>query len=256
MGKINDTILHKAFCLWYMRRGKGSNLSTINRHFRNTVVTPDDIDNKDNDTIYTYENSIKYVAMIRSVEEFWEVYDYLIRPGNLPNTTDYHFFREGIKPTWEDRNNSSGGKWILRLRKGLASRYWEEVIFALIGCQFTGIPDGEVCGAVVSIRYAEDIISIWNRTANDTDITERICDTIKRVLQLPHHVNMEYKPHGVSLQDKSSLRNAHLCKPKNYLEKDLKSTLVTSFLRSSDSRGDRDEMRVTKVKKESQRSWR
>ena len=27
----------------------------------------------------------------------------------------------------------------------------------------------EVCGAVISIRFTEDIISIWNRNANDRD---------------------------------------------------------------------------------------
>merc|ERR1740139_429757 len=128
-----------------------------------------------------YENSIKRIATVKTVEEFWSTYDYLTRPNELPTTTDYHFFREGIKPTWEDPHNSRGGKWIVRLRKGLASRYWEEVVLALIGSQFTGIPDGEVCGAVVSIRYSEDIVSVWNKTANDREITDRLRDGIKRV---------------------------------------------------------------------------
>lgn len=29
----------------------------------------------------------------------------------------------GIKPIWEDPANKRGGKWIVRLRKGLASRF-------------------------------------------------------------------------------------------------------------------------------------
>jgi translation initiation factor 4E len=32
-------------------------------------------------------------------------------------------------------SNAKGGKWIIRLPKGLASRYWEEIILALIGGQ-------------------------------------------------------------------------------------------------------------------------
>ena len=100
------------------------------------------------ETVNTYETSIKTISTISTVEEFWETYNFLVRPNDLPTTTDYHFFREGIKPTWEDSNNAKGGKWIVRLRKGLASRYWEESILALIGGQFPGVQDGEICGVV------------------------------------------------------------------------------------------------------------
>lgn len=34
---------------------------------------------------------------------------------------------------WEDPANANGGKWILRLRKGLASRMWEKLVIAIIG---------------------------------------------------------------------------------------------------------------------------
>jgi translation initiation factor 4E len=43
-----------------------------------------------------------------------------------------------IRPVWEDPHNSSGGKWILRLKKGLADRYWEEIVLALVGETFFG----------------------------------------------------------------------------------------------------------------------
>jgi translation initiation factor 4E len=162
-----------------------------------------------------YENSIKPMCTVQTVEEFWSVYNYLRRPNDLPTTTDYHFFRDGVKPTWEDQANARGGKWIIRLPKGLASRYWEEVILALIGGQFPGIADGEICGMVVSIRYSEDILGIWNKTSTDREVVDRLRDAIKRVLQLPSHANMEYKPHQTSIQDKSSFRNTQVWKPKS-----------------------------------------
>jgi translation initiation factor 4E len=167
-----------------MRRGKNSNKEPV------TAKAEGEETQGASGAVNPYENSIKIIATIHSVEQFWRVYDYLMRPNDLPTTTDYHFFREGIKPTWEDSSNAKGGKWIVRLKKGLASRYWEEVILALIGGQFTGIPDGEVCGAVISIRFSEDIVSIWNRTATDRDVTDRLRDAIKRILQLPSHVHM------------------------------------------------------------------
>lgn len=207
---VTETPLQAPFCFWYMRRGKGSNSKKE--------------EDKDKDSTQPstpanpYENSIKQIAKVSTVEEFWHVYNHLQRPNDLPNTTDYHFFRHGIKPTWEDPSNAKGGKWIVRLRKGLSSRYWEEVVLALIGCQFTGVPHDEVCGAVVSIRYSEDIVSVWNKTANDREVTERLRDCIKKILQLPSFVHMEYKPHENSLQDKSSFRNTQVWKPKSLSE--------------------------------------
>lgn len=44
-----------------------------------------------------------------------------------------------------------GGKWIIRLRKGLASRCWENLILAMLGEQF--MVGEEICGAVVSVRF-------------------------------------------------------------------------------------------------------
>lgn len=91
----------------------------------------------------------------------------------------------------KDEANSNGGKWIVRLRKGLASRCWENLILAILGEQF--MVNDEICGAVVSVRYQEDIISVWNRTASDQTTTTRIRDTLKRVLNLPPNTILEYK---------------------------------------------------------------
>lgn len=245
------TELQEPFTFWYMRRGKGVIKQTEEEKESNANTTPAENALNEKNPANPYESSIREVSTVHSVEEFWSVYDFLVRPNDLPTTTDYHFFRKGIKPTWEDSANARGGKWIVRLKKGLASRYWEEVILALIGCQFTGIPANEVCGAVVSIRYSEDIVSIWNRT-NDREITERLRDGIKRILQLPSFVHMEYKPHETSLQDKSSFRNTQVWKPKNR-DRD-RGGGDEGNTRRSGAWADRDEMRGKKGS--SERSWR
>lgn len=100
----------------------------------------------------------------------------------------------------KDEANSKGGKWIVRLRKGLASRCWENLILAILGEQF--MVNDEICGAVVSVRYAEDIISVWNRTAYDQLTTLRIRDTLKRVLNLPPNTIIEYKVRTFSNQNR------------------------------------------------------
>ncbi|XP_044132894.1 eukaryotic translation initiation factor 4E type 2-like [Bufo gargarizans] len=157
---------------------------------------------------HNYEQNIRQFGTVATVEQFWRVYSHLVRPGDLSGYSDFHLFKEGIKPMWEDDANRNGGKWIIRLRKGLASRFWENIILAMLGEQF--MVGEEICGVVVSIRFQEDILSIWNKTANDQISTIRIRDTLRRVLNLPPNTIMEYKTHNDSLKDNSSFRNTKL----------------------------------------------
>jgi len=133
----------------------------------------------------------------------------MTRPHDLVGHADIHLFKEGIRPLWEDDANKNGGKWIVRLKKGLANRCWENLILAILGEQF--MVGEEICGAVVSCRYQEDLISIWNKTCSNQAVTSRIKDTLKRILNLPPSTILEYKSHNDSLKDNSSFRNTLYC---------------------------------------------
>jgi translation initiation factor 4E len=152
---------------------------------------------KQQQTKEDYESSIKQLASFQTVEHFWRIYNHIQRAGSLPAGTDIHLFREGIKPAWEDSNNIRGGHWLMRLKKGLAARYWEELILAIIGEQFDA--GNEICGAVVSVRYSEDIIYLWNRTADKREMCDKIRDVIRRILRLPSYIQLEYRRHQESL---------------------------------------------------------
>uniref|UniRef100_A0A8C0NH05 Eukaryotic translation initiation factor 4E type 2 n=1 Tax=Canis lupus familiaris TaxID=9615 RepID=A0A8C0NH05_CANLF len=145
----------------------------------------------------SYEQNIKQIGTFASVEQFWRFYSHMVCPGDLTGHSDFHLFKEGIKPMWEDDANKNGGKWIIQLQKGLASHCWENLILAMLGKQFIV---GEICGAVVSVRFQEDIISIWNKTASDLATTAHIRDTLRRVLKLPPNTIMEHKTHTNSIK--------------------------------------------------------
>ncbi|EEB87202.1 hypothetical protein MPER_15547, partial [Moniliophthora perniciosa FA553] len=112
-------------------------------------------------------------------------------------TTDYLLFHSGIRrPVWEDPLNITGGKWIIRLKKGVADRIWEDLVLAILGDQFDECrqaPDNaaevanswedssdsdtewpEICGCTISVRQSEDIVSLWNRVEVDIKVRERI----------------------------------------------------------------------------------
>jgi translation initiation factor 4E len=87
----------------------------------------------------------------------------------------------------------------------LASSLWEEIVLAIIGEQFD--VGNEICGAVCSMRVSDDIISIWNRTADNQEATDKIRDQMRRILKLPSFITIEYKKHNDSMVDKSSYKN-------------------------------------------------
>jgi len=128
------------------------------------------------------------------------------RARDLPINTDCHVFRSGVKPVWEDPANAHGGKWMVRLRKGLATRLWEHLLLALLASDQFGLGD-EICGAVLSIRSHEDILSIWNRSAGDEQAKGKIREVMRRALMVPGTTVFEYKAHDQSMKDNSSFRN-------------------------------------------------
>uniref|UniRef100_A0A8R1DT37 eIF-4F 25 kDa subunit n=1 Tax=Caenorhabditis japonica TaxID=281687 RepID=A0A8R1DT37_CAEJA len=159
-----------------------------------------------------YANYVQPVGIMKSVEQFWKIMIHFKRPTDMCDKADIHFFKTGIKPVWEDPANCKGGKWIIRLKKGLSTRIWENLLMALIGEQF--LIGDELCGAVCSIRNQEDIISLWNRNADYTPETNRIRETLRKVLNLPQNTVLEYKRHDDCLRDQSSYRHAtkNICK--------------------------------------------
>lgn len=109
-----------------------------------------------------YDKTLHPMMAVKTVEDFWLAYSHLKRPSSLPTVSDYHFFKDGVRPIWEDEENKHGGKWILRLKKGVADRYYEDLLMACAGDQF-GEESDEFCGIVLSMRNGEDVLSIWTR---------------------------------------------------------------------------------------------
>ena len=119
-----------------------------------------------------YEKSTTKIATLSTVESFWTIYTHLKRPSQIPTVSDYHIFKDGIRPVWEDDANKKGGKWIVRLKKGVADRYWEDLLLAIVGDQFMEAGD-EVCGAVLSVRSGEDVLSVWTKIDGGRNIKIR-----------------------------------------------------------------------------------
>ncbi|KAK9774233.1 putative Eukaryotic translation initiation factor 4E type 2 [Seiridium cardinale] len=149
-----------------------------------------------------YEKTLHPMAKCSTVEEFFAIYKCLKPPSRVQLMTDYHLFKSGIRPIWEDKENKEGGKWVLRLKKGVADRYWDEILFACIGGQLCD-ESSQVNGVVLSVRNGEDVISIW--TASTEGKVRKIRDSMKSILKCPPNTRFDFKSHDESLSQRATI---------------------------------------------------
>ncbi|KAJ9100985.1 hypothetical protein QFC19_005381 [Naganishia cerealis] len=126
---------------------------------------------------------IEYEKEIRKVASFGSLFASSIR-----------------RPVWEELPN--GGKWVLRLRKGVADRLWEDSILALIGDQFD--EDEGIVGMVLSVRGQEDILSVWSDREREggggSEKADTVRDKLINLLGLPPTTVCDYKSNRAQLE--------------------------------------------------------
>ena len=128
-----------------------------------------------------FEKIIK-IADVSNVTEFWEVFQHLKKPNQCPIGTDYHVFKKGIIPMWEDENNKTGGKLSVLLTWKYANVIWEEVTFNFAKGL---LPHFEyINGIVISMRAKFVVLSFWIKTNNNT-IVEKIRNAMSVMIQAP-----------------------------------------------------------------------
>jgi len=155
----------------------------------------------------SYESNLRPIGTFGTVEDFWRYYNHLVKPSKLEINSNYHFFKEGIKPMWEDSANSKGGKWVLTFRdKNLLDTCWENLVLGMVG--ETLDMENEITGAVISRRKAGDRIAVWNRTKDNEVAILGIGRKLKALLGVdPSKVNSSYQSHEDSMKSGASYSN-------------------------------------------------
>jgi translation initiation factor 4E len=121
------------------------------------------------ESTHEYEAGLSVIGEFETIESFWRYFNWLKPPSALEKNSNYHLFKSGIKPMWEDEANANGGKWVLTMKNNpqLLDRCWYALAMALIGEE---LEEGdEICGAVVSLRTKVDRIQLWTRSKDDVE---------------------------------------------------------------------------------------
>ncbi|KAI0126736.1 eukaryotic translation initiation factor 4E [Xylariales sp. AK1849] len=114
-----------------------------------------------------WNDLLKEVITFNSVEEFWGIYNNIAPVSDLALKSDYHLFKEGVRPEWEDPQNKHGGKWSYSFKEKRnidINDIWLHTMMAAIGETLEDEDDGEVMGVVVNVRKAFFRVGVWTRT--------------------------------------------------------------------------------------------
>ncbi|KAF8755594.1 Eukaryotic initiation factor 4E [Rhizoctonia solani] len=132
-----------------------------------------------------YEAGLKVVGKFRTVEDFCRLFNWLKPPSKLERSSNYHMFKEDIKPMWEDPANANGGKWVITMRNNpvLLDRCWSWLAMGLVGQELDDRED-MICGAVVSLRSRIDRIQLWIRQKDDVERVNAIGKKLVKLLDL------------------------------------------------------------------------
>ena len=148
-----------------------------------------------NDPSVKWDAQMKPIVSVGTVEDFWQVYNYLEPASNLQEGQDYSLFKKGIFPDWSDFQNMQGGRLIVnmdkkdqinehpRKRKERLEYMWLEVLLILIG-EHTEENAHQVNGVTFNVKKRADRISVWLRNAADREGVIGVGKLVKNRLDL------------------------------------------------------------------------
>ena len=137
-----------------------------------------------------WAENIKNIYTFDNVEHFWGIFNNIIVPSNIKYGSNYYFFKENIKPMWEDPSNENGGKWCIQFKKESpehVNKTWLHMLLYCIGeiwhdeIENYNYTD-DICGIIVNIRKYQDKVNIWIKDKSNKKSIEYIGNKIKEHL--------------------------------------------------------------------------
>jgi len=149
----------------------------------------------------------KKIVTFDTVEDFWCLFNNLVAPSRLLKGSNYHMFKEGITPEWEDPRNKAGGKWIIQygLKDPGQDEHWMYTLLSMIGEEFED--SDEICGVVFSPRQKQNKLALWTADVRKKEEILRIGVAWKEALGLSSKSQIDYQSHADAMNAGYSYKN-------------------------------------------------
>ncbi|CAG8595844.1 1734_t:CDS:2, partial [Paraglomus occultum] len=155
-----------------------------------------------------YEQNLQTIGTFNTVQTFCRYFNWVKKPSHLDVNTNFHIFKDKIKPMWEDPANANGGKWVISMRNPqLLDRCWTWLVYALVGEELDEGDD--ICGAVMSRRLRGDRIAVWVRDKDNVPVINGIGKRLLKILDLfdEKGIGMDFQFNEDALKSGTSYNN-------------------------------------------------
>lgn len=151
-----------------------------------------------------WKDLLTKVVTVSTIEEFWGAVNNLPKVSELPLRSDYALFKEGIRPEWEDSQNSAGGKWLYQFKdqKSYVDELWLNCLLAIIGGTMdttvdpqASIEQQEINGIFVNVRKAGIRFNVWTKSRNFEKL-KPIGLRFKKLIKIQDTDEVEFTAHS------------------------------------------------------------
>jgi len=145
----------------------------------------------------------KVVTKFSTAEQFWSLFNFLDdqKEGVCHYYGDICFFREGIKPDWDDESNKDGGRVVIIdeacRNPEVLMNYLHRISLLIVGHQFKTAAD-HVCGIFASRKDPVNdpwLVSVWldNSAAK---YHRKVYEIISKDITLDPNVEVKWYAHA------------------------------------------------------------
>lgn len=156
-----------------------------------------------------WKNLLKQIVTVSTVEEFWGAFNSIPRIEDLQIRSDYSFFKNGIRPEWEDSANGPGGRLIYVIpnknrnapigpdghKPITGDEAWLKVLLGVIGGTLDNDEEELINGIFINVRKIGIRVNIWTKSTKPHESIRQIGQRFKDLLRLGPKDEVEFSPH-------------------------------------------------------------
>ncbi len=151
-----------------------------------------------------FYEKVRNALTVSTLNDFITMYSRLKKPKDMKNGCEIYFFKEGVKPLWEDPANQNGGCFFLHIKKTFANRIWENILLSTVAQKPETLQ--VINGIIVRVLTLEVVFFIWTKQLTKDEEAFMI-QWVKDTAGLSGKIKLEFKPHPRKEAETDQLAN-------------------------------------------------
>lgn len=182
-------------------------------------------------------DKIRKTIRIGTLNELTTFYSRFKKPKDMRGGCEVYFFKEGVRPLWEDERNLDGGSFFLHIKKTFANKIWENLLLSIVSESQPELQ--RINGLIMRVLRLEVVFYVWTSKLKKAEEVKLI-QWMKDTAGLSAKIKLEFKPHP---------KQDHKDEPKTEEHEDVKNTSPTEPQGDTDDQLPRTELPVVDKKK-------